>query len=95
MICTTFKARHAFEDVEAFVCVARYMHPREREEWKSIGVGTSPTAARRDLAAVLKEEGIEAPVLDECLDPNEQRVLSWAAVAHALTRGIPIVRVAQ
>ena len=90
--CATARVRPMFEQKpEAYISVARYEHPREHEEYVSVGAGRSAREARGDLVALLEGEGVHAPAVRECVDPNLRRSLLWSAKSRAMLGGQPIV----
>ncbi len=77
--CGTFKVRPVFKTgPEAWVCVARYVHPKEGDEWKTVGAGATAADAREDLGRQLEEVGLEAFDLEECFEPDARHVLLWS-----------------
>ena len=90
--CATFEVRPVFEaEPTAWVCFTLYFHP---QEWwvrmETLGVGATKAEARDDCIALLKAEGVTAPILDECRDPKDRRALISAAKTHCALHGLPI-----
>ena len=80
--CYTFFARLVPSDEnEQWVCVA--LHPNnDGDVWKTIGVGDSYVEARHDCLMHLSELMVSTPILDECADRDEQRLLLRAVNDH-------------
>jgi hypothetical protein len=90
--CATAKARPVFEDEpQAWISVARFMHPTDGDEWVTVGAGATAEEAQRDLIALLREETGEAPAtVSECVEERQRRALLWSAQSRAMLRGFPI-----
>jgi hypothetical protein len=88
--CYTFEARSLRDGTTSFVSVAAYMHPADGKLDHMHGVGPTRRAARGDCAALLEDVGVTAPTLDECDNPQDQRVLLGVALKHCRVRGFAI-----
>ena len=80
--CYTFFARLVPSDEDdRWVCIALHPH-KGGEVWKTIGIGDSYVEARHDCLSHLSELSINTPILDECADRDEQRLLLRAVNDH-------------